>query len=240
MAIARTSTWATTVDKAQLEGYGIPSDGLGNLGDRYYDLTNRIWYVKRYVGNLNGADNIYLPQFRTITPVCSIETTFRTRDSFLTDGNSDIFGNELVMKVRSSLGFIVILIGNSAGNAWTVMGDTCTPILNAGTWYKFRVDVDMPNGTVKTYVNDELTYTKTGQSINTSKSGFRFGNTDMIPAGTLMANCKYNGIFLPVSEGTGTAISDTFGRAYGTLSDSSPTDFWKVTWMAIDLSYPVV
>lgn len=107
------------------------------------------WYIKRYVGKLNGADNIYLPQFQTITPVCSIETTFKTRSSFLTDGYSDIFGNELVMKVRSSLGYIVILIGNSAGNAWTVMGDTCTPVLANSTWYKFRVDVDMPNGTIK-------------------------------------------------------------------------------------------
>lgn len=41
-------------------------------------------------------------------------------------------------------------------------------------------------------------------------------------------------------EGSGTTISDTFGRAYGKLSDSSPTDFWKLSWMPIEMSYPVV
>lgn len=62
----------------------------------------------------------------------------------------------------------------------------------------------------------------------------------MIPAGTLMANCKYNGIFLPVDEGLGTSISDPIGCAYGTLSDSTPTDFWTIAWMPIEMSYPII
>jgi hypothetical protein len=240
MYLARKATWATSTNTSQFEGNGEPPKILGVKGDRYWDLINDMWWVKRSVGFLNGGDYITIPNKLTVDAVSSIEMRFKTGPNFTSQGNSDLFGNELVFKIRSTMGRVQLLVGNATAAFWVLAGVQCTPVLNNSTWYKIRVDVNMPEKTVKVYLDDVLTHTATNQTISTTKSGFRFGTIDMIPTGTLIYNCKYNDIVLPIFEGSGTQLSDGYGRELGSLVDVSPISFWATEWIPLDLSYPII
>lgn len=237
---SRPATWVTTVDKVQYEGVGAPSELMGNIGDRYFDTSTGIWFVNRVVGRVNGNDQINIPSKTVIEAKSSISCNFKTSNTFNTDTNSDIFGNEMVMKIRSALGRVVILIGNSVASGWVVSGEAITPILSNNTWYNIRVDIDNIAGVITAYVNGNKTYEKTGQSISTSKGGFRFGSIDMTPFGTLMCNCKYNDVFLPINEGVGSTLRNEMGSEIGAVVDASPVGFWTDSWVPINLSYPIV
>lgn len=232
----RSITSITTINHDQFEGNGAPLDTLGYVGDRYFDLDANQWYVKRVLGNLNGSDNIILPSQLSYSAISIVEMTFKTSATFGSDGNSDLFGGELACKVRSSGGLLNILIGNAGGSAWAVAGEAISPILNNSTWYKVRVEINNSLGTVRAFINDQLTYTKTGQSVNTATGNFRFGTIDMVPGGTLICNCKFNTITLPIADGTGAQIDDSNGNVAGTLTDATPVDFWKEGYVPLEFA----
>lgn len=214
-------------------GDGVPSVALGSLNDRYFDNLSNIWYVKRYLGYFNGMDNVMVNGLSTINSQCSISIVFQCNSYMLGGGNTDLFGNELVCKLRTKSGRVQILIGNADGNAWSVMGVDCTPALNLDQWYTLRLDIDMPN--VRVILNGELTYNVTGQAISTSKTGFRFGYIDMIPNVTKICNCKYDDQLIPLNEGYGASMSNSNGCVVASLNDGTPNDFWQIDWVPMSM-----
>lgn len=235
-AISRPVTYVTKVDFAQLDGYGIPADGLGNLGDRYYDIGARRWYLKRWVGNFSGFD--YLTVAKSIIGASGdfqLSATMKLSSS-VGSSNPTIFGsgasptNTLVLiRPNSKVALRLARLGTAdVGNLAVYPGATWFNLVmyRTGATIGFKINsLDTPTVDPANYVAG--TMTTLGQTID---------NIDPFIACNFKGVGQGNAFNIPIDDGSGVTARDTSGNGNdGTVTDGSPATFWLQSWVPMDL-----
>lgn len=240
-AISRPVTYVTKVDFAQLDGYGVPDDGLGNLGDRYYDIGAGRWYLKRWVGNFNGTDNVKCPPIIGVNQNedFTFEALFRPDPAI---GNYKfIVHNNTNVTLPGGIG-IGTLGSNTLAGIEHYGTNTCniTPV-SAGVWHRIAYRGRYASGAWY----DELTIDGV---IRTQSVANAFAQANVLMIGStvgrqwlgqicnVQAAGNSTSLKLPFEDGAGAFVKDVSGNGNnGTLTDGAPTTFWYQSWVPMDL-----
>ena len=234
-AISRPVTYVTKVDFAQLDGYGIPDDGLGNLGDRYYDIGAGRWYLKRWVGNFIN-DTAICP-----TPVIGGNDDWEAtvifkanigavNQRFIAQNNSSYTAGEYNMDQLTST--TTLRIGSTGG--FSLFYDN----LLDGTWKKIKLwrrsglhGAEI-GGVVKQTSNSITLLSPVNLSFGTGTGG---GRSTMSIAGFRGSRLGVDTL-LSFEEGTGSVVIDRSNNGNNAIvSDGTPTTFWAQAWVPMDL-----
>lgn len=232
------SGWGMTVRS----GSGIPSDALGNLGDRYFDTTAQRWYLKRWVGNREGSGDGILFPVNLFPSVGNFDFSMLVRRDNVPDGqlifaasSPDIFS---AFNFRLDVGVQAhsVSLRSSAGASQYFLSSPSTDT----QWHKLgcgRVGSALyisTDNNVNSIVADTSSW-----SPSLTQSGTRVLSTTnsaslSIKACNVKLTAPGGAITAALDDGAGSMISNATGPN-GTLTDASPTNFWYVSWVPMDL-----
>lgn len=231
----------TKVDFAQLDGYGVPADGLGNLGDRYYDIGAGRWYLKRWVGNFSGFDYVSVQSMGTGAGIVVASCLFYC------DGVIDGVERRVISNTDSGTGFRLsvmnckprALISGPRGAGFTenMVGSE----MSIG-WHKISMTFRV--GGVDVYVDGIKTGVLNAPGVTNGAS--LSGGRELHIGRQLTENFKGSNFFVSIdgvtfssltsNEGEGLILKDSsFFRRDGVLNDGSPENFWYQSWVPMDL-----
>ena len=223
---------------ALLSGSGVPSDALGNLGDLYLDTSTGRRYLKRWVGNFDGADSVSAPG-----PICANDCDWTIDIVAFFASASATYGSVLQFNMPSPLtgGLSVQRNGNANTIAFinpgvgAVLSTTAQVVNNA--WHKLSFR--------KTAATREIVVDGVSASGSASSSvapdAFvlgKGGNAQSVigKVASLRVTSQVSNLLWGFSEGCGESVADATGNGnVGTVSDGSPASFWLLTWVPMDL-----
>lgn len=218
-----------------LSGSGIPADALGNLGDRYFDTTAQMWYLKRWVGNFRGIDRV------EGMALASSGTTAPLRFDVVASRNGA--ANNLIGNGTTSAGARLVVSQTNivaANDAIVASGVNTVP---NGIFAKFSLIVDgtilsaqingvQAGGTASGNANlYGLGWMRSGDRSGSEGQDFKLASAKAVRLDTMQTLLDWR-----YDDGSGITIRDYSPQANnGTLTDSTPTGFWLATWVPMNL-----
>lgn len=234
-AISRPVTYVTKVDFAQLDGYGIPADGLGNLGDRYYDIGAGRWYLKRWVGNF--INDTAICQTPVIGGNVDWEASFLfnampgvNNQRFIGQNNSNYIAGE----------FNVDQLTTTATMRVGLSGGVALIKANAldGNWHKveiWRRSRKLGFAFDGTLVANDTTIRTTLDAVNLCFGTGTSGGRSTMKCCNFLGSREGIETRILFDEGSGAIANDSIGNNNGVITDGTPISFWYQSWVPMDL-----